>query len=734
MLLIRFSLSFDLYLSLSITCSLHLSLSLSIYLSLSLYTTTARFSSKQIYDKEMLHGHIQCRNTKAALIGIRGSGKRCVAAITLDEEPPQEPDSTRAMQRPVQVVVIHVDELKWKRKDPQELVKVIAAVMKAHKFHRPIMFVVDTPQPVTSQEIGRLSSNPSTSTAENVQPIQQKPLPTMSGPASQATSPSSLDASESTFECLLQSCSTDEEFVRLISESAATSEGVFQQKFVHFIDSGGQPNFLDLLPVFLKNISAFIFVMRLCDALDQLPTVGYYKKGCPVGKTHPSAHTNEEIFQQVVRTVHSFQSMKSANKPPKILVVGTHKDLEHECHQSREGKNKKLNSMLSPDLQMNVIYSTRSMEELIFAMNAKEPREEDKKVAEVIRRVIMEECAGEPHSIPLRWYLFMQNLQRMTEGLGRKVLKKSECIRIASTVGCDVASCEAALEFFNDLNQLFFFPFILPDVVFVDPMVLIEKVTELVLFSYELREGSPDEDKMKATGGQWKTFRDFGRVSEKFLKSFPNHYHEDVFTAKGLIQLLSRLLVFGELSEEEWFMPSLLSCLHKSCLKEHCSSGRQAMAIHFPDSAPLNGIFCSLNSFLPSSTNTHPKPWKIACKKGQPMCLMRNIATFQVPGIPGTVTVIDHLKHFEVHVNTAPSFVLELWSHVRAAVFAGLNKASDTIGYVTGKPQPAMLCPAHPKEDHLATVDEKKLLSSCTYDPDAYGHIHTENIIWISQG
>ena len=221
--------------------SFSLSLFLSLSLSLSLSITIARFSSKQIYDQEMLHGHIPCRNTKATLMGITGSGKTCVTAVTLDEEPPQEHDSTPMMQRPVQVVVIHVDEFKWKRKDPQEMRKVLAAVVKAHKLHRPIVFVVDTPQPVTSQANGSSSSNPSTFSTENVQPIQHKPLSTMPGQAPQATSPSSQEASESTFECLLQSCSTDEEFVRLISESEATSEGVLEQNFIHIIDSGGQP-------------------------------------------------------------------------------------------------------------------------------------------------------------------------------------------------------------------------------------------------------------------------------------------------------------------------------------------------------------------------------------------------------------------------------------------------------------------------------------------------------------
>ena len=34
-----------------------------------------------------------------------------------------------------------------------------------------------------------------------------------------------------------------------------------EQNFVHFIDSGGQPQFLEVLPVFLKNT----FSLYLCD-------------------------------------------------------------------------------------------------------------------------------------------------------------------------------------------------------------------------------------------------------------------------------------------------------------------------------------------------------------------------------------------------------------------------------------------------------------------------------------
>ena len=135
----------------------------------------------------MLHGHIPCRNTKAVFMGITGTGKTCVIAITLDEEPSQEHDCTPMMQRPVQAVVVHVDRMKWIKKDPQEMRKVFAAVVTAHRLHRSIVFVMHTPQLVTSQENGHLSSNFSSCSGESYQPAQPKDIPQMPGSTSQTT-------------------------------------------------------------------------------------------------------------------------------------------------------------------------------------------------------------------------------------------------------------------------------------------------------------------------------------------------------------------------------------------------------------------------------------------------------------------------------------------------------------------------------------------------------------------
>lgn len=191
----------------------------------------------------------------------------------------------------------------------------------------------------------------------------------------------------------------------------------------------------------------------------------------------------------------------------------------------------------------------------------------------------------------------MQKFLKMADLLKRQVLKKSKCVQIAETVHYYEDSCMAALEFFTDLNHILCYPDILPDVFFMDPMVLIDKITELVICSYELHHGLRSGTQVMATIGEQQKFHDFGRVSEEFLQSFRTHYHSDIFTAKELMKPFHALLVFGNISEKEWFMPCLLTSLCKVCLEEQCSSGRQAMAIHFPTCGPQNGMFCSLISY-----------------------------------------------------------------------------------------------------------------------------------------
>ena len=51
----------------------------------------------------------------------------------------------------------------------------------------------------------------------------------------------------------------------------------------------------------------------------------------------------------------------------------------------------------------------------------------------------------------------------------------------------------AAPQYFNDLNIFLYYPSVLPELVFSNPQILLDKVTKLVHFSYSLQACSPPE-------------------------------------------------------------------------------------------------------------------------------------------------------------------------------------------------------------------------------------------------
>ena len=182
--------------------------------------------------------------------------------------------------------------------------------------------------------------------------------------------------------------------------------------------------------------------------------------------------------------------------------------------------------------------------------------------------------------------------------------------------------------------------------------------------------------KGQAVDGEKLRFRDYGEVTEEFLDEFESHHEPPLFTPKELVTLLKGLLVFAEMSEDVYFMPCLLQVVAWEVVEKHRVSREKALALHFPDSGPLMGMFCSTVAYLLSPGNSHPYPWRVVQKEtGAPECLHRNVIKFTIPKYTGTISLIDHFTHFELHLHTLPKKAPELWKLAHDAVFAGLKKA-----------------------------------------------------------
>ena len=288
---------------------------------------------------------------------------------------------------------------------------------------------------------------------------------------------------------------------------------------LQIIDSGGQPQFHEVLPIFLRKMSLYAFVFKLSEELSSYPLVEYFECGVKVGKSYTSKHTTEQLFRHLLRTVHTHRSSKGKDqdKTSRILLFGTHKDQEEKWKKEPiDEKNRKFSEILLPEFKEYVQYYNIGTKELVFPVNAKSPGKEEEAIAKTVRSIVTNKCQPDPRDLPLQWLGLEIILEEITRVLGRELLSKSECLEIASKLHFDDSTLKAALIYLDELSLIFYYPEILPELVFTNPQVLLDKVTELVKVHFDLMLGTGSHQSCTA-GDMWQEFFDYALVTIDFL-------------------------------------------------------------------------------------------------------------------------------------------------------------------------------------------------------------------------
>ena len=703
------------------------------YVSVYGFLHVGRYRSKQFYESEILKGHIELGIDKVVMYGIAGSGKTSALAAMLGRDPLTIRCSTPLMKRPINVRFMCVDEkTEWKVRSVKQMKDAVAEVMHSRMSEQKAEAQSSASPASPSQQLSP------TTPSQSLRPTSEK-TNTSTPEAAGKSTPSSekkppdreqSEAEEVSLESLLQSSEVDEEFVSLINTAPPSSEPILRLIQTLVLDSGGQPQFHELMPVFLNGASEFVYVFNVSESLDIRSMIRYFDKEGTLVWEFPASQTNEETLKQCTCSMSSLTAKNPDVPLPRVLFLATHPDMVavDKLPGVLDTLHKKLREILLPKFKDQIIFCNKEGEDFIFTMNAAKPVKKDKECAEAIRKCLSGDREGRRVvvKVPLRWHALYYKLVEVSEGLRKKVLSREQCGRVAESMKIDEGSCEEALNFFNRLNMLFYFPDILVDLVFIDPQIVLDKVTELVEESYRMSQGRKNQPLCPIQGDRLK-FRDYGQVTEKFLSKFESHYEAPLFTPKELVTLLKGLLVFADLSEDVYFMPCLLQVVSSEVVAPYRVSKEKALAVHFPKSGPLMGMFCSTVAYLLSPEHAQ---WEVVKKEaGTPICLNRNVIQFTVPNVAGKVSLIDQFTHFEIHVHTHPKKTAQMWKLTHDTVFAGMKEAKKTLGYVNNTPVPAIVCPAHPATPHPATIDGD-LVWTCSKGSGEFGDVPEGSLPW----
>ena len=678
----------------------------------------------------MKEGAVWIRNGSTFFLGPSGSGKTHTLLALLEEDPPAIRESTACVKKPIRAVA----QFKLGVRGTAHFIRITddhyseMLVNSAEKYPASIAptaasLPLGTKVPVTPPSTSSLEmpEAPSNSSSPETAPQVAKEI-SVKGPL-----PVAKFGLKRELQCRMQA-------------KSKTSEQLHNKDLMDVKDSAGQPMFHEVLPAFVTNTLFGVLVVKLNESLDSRPLVEYYINGSRIGEPFHSPFTHLETFRHCLRVL---QSTCKPDMCPKIIFVGTHKDLKHECqHEDKKGKNRKLQSIIPPEMKDNIIYNGES---LLFAINAKAPGNDDRRMMGDLRLLMIKELQKLPKvKIPLRYFSLENAFQRLAKYQRKAILSIDECLKEATAYHFTRESLDDVLQYLHNLKLIMYYKDILPDVVFIDAQVLLDKITELVVYSIELRAKAAEDVELQANfdsqvvvGGSLEKFKTCGIVTTEILSNFSSGYVPGLFEGEHLILLFKKLLIVAEIGKGKYLMPCLLGTEEVKLLS---SSVIPAFLFYFGKNGPKLGVYC----FLLASLITDAK-WELLMEDNSPVQLSRNRVQFAVPGNnPGCITITDSFSTFflvsiefpeDITEEQALEVCKEVCPSVREEIFTSIRKASSKLNYNNSIPEEAFLCSKHDKSTtlHPAVISRTGLLTCTTHPRSVFSELTDKHKIWLGE-
>ena len=588
--------------------------------------------AQRLFNEAMNEGYVTSQSIVIVLNGIAGSGKSSFKRLVLNLPPEEVRVSTGVADASIRNISISRatvdDDVQWEITESNELLLMLADAIKK------------LPKKESSLAVKPSHIVHGSDYSSNV--IDHEPgIP---NPLVSPAQPSHDDSPKESTSALTDEFDFNDSFLPLIKKSKGSLR-LLDVHWVYLIDTGGQPQFLQLLPAFIKNISSCVCFVKLDQDLDDKPTVKFFNKsGTQCGESYESEHTNLQVIESCVRTIHSKCCLNS-DKSPSFFVVGTHLDKYKEKStpsETIETKNNRLGTHLDSLIEQSLKFYKE--DELIFPLNCTSREKRDKAVAAEFRKCVMKHCLEPKSKIPLAWFVLEEYIRQYADKKKVVYVDKDTCFRISRKLQMTTETFEAALNHLLKLNIFRSYPSF-PNLIFCDTHVVLLKLNELVQHSFELRGGN-----IHGISSEDIKFRNEGIVNVKYLSNFPRFF-SGMFTEECFLKILYDLLAVADMHNGSFFMPCLLKELSAGDFNKHRRSSQSLspLLLYFSGGCLPNGLFTSL---IASLKNRHK--WKLSYKRSKPACLYRNCIEFRFPGgLPGVITLIASFRFIEVHVSSS---------------------------------------------------------------------------------
>ena len=687
------------------------------------------------------------RNIISVLTGLMGAGKTCFLSRVFNQVPPSLYTSTGVAEQSCRGLFHHMGTMSsWELFSHQKILEYLA-----HLFHQDLP---PADMARLAQEIASLDP----AAGDGPLPLPAPPTTTPSSLTStsdKATSTATVAPKASPKPATTtKESDTSHSMMRLV-KAPQDSDSPSRLELIQMIDTGGQPEYMVNMPIFILFCHLVFVVFNLLFRVDDFPPMHYHEEGKAFERKLKSPFSNRQIIQKLASTLQAKRFSRKKGQCFRMVAVATHRDCVAEGELAARVKeyHQALKDILLPANDEELVcYSDN---EIPFVLNLKEPDSTDLAKLDLIRQKVSESEVGERVVTPGAFLIFEQELAEFAAERNEKhIVSLEDCLQVGAKLKMDADSVRSALIFFHRQFTFLYFRHVLPHLVFTKPQVPLDSINSIVQFSYKVESGEVKGVTKKLTC----SLRD-GIITEEILnqEQLSKCFVPGLYEPRHAIDLLCHTFTLAPLSHEpqqktgsspavqtkpstpvkrekrEYLMMCLRQAIPDKGIPRYISEIAPLVVQFTKNCVPLSCFGRTISCLLAMYG------WKLSrADNGSPECLASNSVSLFDSQLPVEILLRDATSHLEVHVLPDEGFSCDISPKVcfqiRQTVFSAIDQVFNSMQLEGIETAPAFMCPCSKKEPHFASlhtsIDTKQFLRCSKTEKNA-GPVEEKHQLWL---